>query len=201
MNFSSLKDSFGRTNTNMLVTQITRRMEDEQSIQPLQKYQAAALLSTGSKLLSLHAGVSFLNKYVTADGLYPFHSTWDFTCMGGAKQRCRNCHVFNTPVACSQAFPTPTTLCSVSSLGSTPDLQGSLGGVNETIPWEQSSHLCSRITSASPLFPGLSTNSLLLYLPSSWRAHMITRGLFILIMSNNVCELQRRYAIKMCELS
>lgn len=48
-------------------------MEDEQSIEPLGKYQADALLSTGSKLLSLHADVSFLNKYVAADGLYPFH--------------------------------------------------------------------------------------------------------------------------------
>lgn len=65
--------SFGRPNTNMLVTQTTRRMEDEQSIEPLWKYQADSLLSTGSKLLSLHAGASFLNKYVAADGLYPFH--------------------------------------------------------------------------------------------------------------------------------
>lgn len=58
----------------MLVTETIRRMKDEQLIESLEEYQADALLSTGSKLLCLHAGVSFLNKYVAADGWFIFFS-------------------------------------------------------------------------------------------------------------------------------
>ena len=110
---------------------------------------------------------------------------WDFTCMGGARQRCRNCHIFNIPVEYSQAFQhlLPHALLSCSHCA-TSDPQNGLAGTNKSIPLGLP-HLGSNSPRASPLFVRWSPNSLiLLYLPSSQREGATTHSLFILVRPN-----------------